>query len=102
MNKIQAGVLCISRNHQIWHAYISDDSPIYNDFPLGYKIISCGTMTLLKKGTDLPKVLGVIKKDIDSPPEIFNCHELYEETVQVDEDLGLDIDGCVVDNPKGG
>ena len=62
-NKIQAGVLCISQNHQIWHAYISDDSPIYNDFPLDYTIIPCGTMTLLKKGILISRTyLGLLKK----------------------------------------
>ena len=81
-----------------------DDAPVYNDhdFTLGYKIISCGKMPLLKKGTDLQQVFGDIKDiDIDSPPETLNRHELFEENVQVDEDLGFDIDGCIADNPKG-
>ena len=65
-------------------------------------IIPCGKTPLLKKGTDLQEVFGDVKNiDSDSRPEIFNRHELYEETVQVDVDLGFDVDGCVGDNPKG-
>ena len=59
-------------------------------------------MSLLKQGTDLQEGFGDVKDmNIDSPPEIFNRHELYEDIVQVDEDLGFYFDGCVVDNPKG-
>ena len=56
---------------------------------------------LLKKGNNLQEVFGDVKDiHIDSPPEIFNHHKLYEKTVQVDEDLRFDVDGCVLDNPK--
>ena len=82
-----------------------NERAVYNDhdFPLGYKIIPCGKMPLLKKGTDLQEVFGDFKDiDIDSPPKIFNRHELHEETVEVDEDLGFDVDRCVVDTPKVG
>ena len=56
---------------------------------------------LLKKGNNLQEVFGDVKDiHIDSPAEIFNHYKLYEETVQVDEDLRFDVDGCVLDNPK--
>ena len=56
MNKILVGdVLCVSRYHQIRKLYMVGDRPITkdHDFPMGYKIIPCGKMPLMKKGVFL-------------------------------------------------
>ena len=63
MNKILVGdVLCVSRYHQIRKLYMVEDRPITNDhdFPMGYKIIPCGKMPLMKKGIFLQDIFGEV------------------------------------------
>ena len=48
MNKVPVGTLAVSRYHQIRKHFLNEDKVKYNDhdFPLGYKLIPCGYLTL--------------------------------------------------------
>ena len=94
MNKILVGdVLCVSLYHQIRKLYMVEDRPITkdHDFPVGYKIIPCGKMPLMKKGVFLQDIFCEVISSTTSHES-----DIYEyDNVKVD--TGYDTDACVVD-----
>ena len=92
MNKIHVGTLCVSRYHQIRKLFSEEDKLKYkdHDFPLGYKIILCGKMPLLKKGVHLHDIFSDIDfQAMDNPVDI------YTDENDEDDDYEFDIDGCL-------
>ena len=94
MNKILVGdVLCVSRYHQIRRLFMVDDKPKTkdHDFPMGYKIIPCGKMILLKRGDTLSDIFG---DNLETEMDVISAEDLYEYD-NVEVDTGYDTDGCI-------